>query len=45
MTKAFPGHEAVFPGGVLLSSAGLFAQVAFFKQMETVNCFAQWQRS
>lgn len=30
MTKAFPGHEALLPRGVLLSSTGLPSQAAFF---------------
>lgn len=40
MTKAFPGHEALLPRGVLLSSTGLPSQAAFFMQMKVINCLA-----
>lgn len=40
MTKAFSGHEALLPRGVLLSSIGLPSQAAVFMQMKVINCLA-----
>lgn len=34
MTKAIPGHEALLPRGILLSSIGLPSQAAFFHANE-----------